>query len=69
MSFVNVNLILKTDRPTDRQTARTTVKPTDLIIEPTCHRLKIVGIMNRAKHSVNSNNFGLRSVNLSSNHF
>ena len=37
MSFINLNLILKTDRPTDRPS----VRPTNLSIEATCRRLKI----------------------------
>ena len=46
MSFVKVNLVLKTDRPTDRptdrQTDRQTDRPTDLSIEATCRRLKML---------------------------
>ena len=36
MSFVKLNLVLKTDRQTDRQTDG----PTNLSIEATCRRLK-----------------------------
>ena len=38
MSFIKVNLVLKTDKPTDLQTDR----QTNLGIETTCSRLKII---------------------------
>ena len=41
MSFVKLNLVLKTDGPTDRPTDRQTDGPTNLSIEATCRRLKI----------------------------
>ena len=42
MSFVKLNLVLKTDGPTDRPTDRQTDGPTNLSIEATCRRLKII---------------------------
>ena len=44
MSFVKLNLVLKTNRQTDQQTNGPTDGPTNLSIEATCRRLKTVHI-------------------------
>ena len=47
MCFIKVNLVLKTDRPTNRRTDG----PTNLSIEATCRRLKRQSTVLRAFHN------------------